>query len=107
MQDPSSENEEAIGAVLFLDSHSEVFLYFAVQPVANLPAGYILSFLAVKGGSINRKEHVNCWLIDMNRLKAFRVFKVSDRIANFKILNTENSAKVSGFYFFHPAFAES
>src|SRR5690606_38726916 len=66
-----------------------------------MPGSYKLAFLAKKRRVVNGEEHVHGGLVNMDPFQWLGVFKVSDGITDFKILDAHNRTDIPGLNLDH------
>ena len=85
----------AVGAFGFLNAQGKVLLQFFLQAVVDMARGAEFSFLAEKRRIVDGEQHRHSGLVDGDGGERFGVLEIANRIANFKTLQSDDSANIT------------
>ena len=77
-------------------TQSKVLIQFLHQTVVNVTRSHKLTITAEERRIINGEQHTHSRFVNSDRWQCFRVFKVADRITDFKAFDTYQRTDVTG-----------
>jgi len=101
MQFAAATNLESVRAVRFFDAQTDVGFLFFHQPFPQMPGGDILAFLAGERAVVHQEHHRQRRFVDINGWQRFRVFRIGQRVADRKIIQTRDGDDVAHGGAFH------
>ena len=95
MQHAAPGYNPAVCALGLLHAQGEVLFKFLFEAVVDVARGAIFALFAEEGGVVDGEEHRHRRLVDGNRGQRLGVFKIANRVADFKILESHHGANVA------------
>ena len=86
MQLATTSNLISIRAVGFFNTHGNVCLNLFEQTVTQVTAGNEFAFTTGKRAVVNVEEHGQSRFVNLDALQSFRIFAVSDSVADVSVL---------------------
>ena len=93
-----ADNPLVHGAFYRADTQGKILLQFLVQTVADMARCAELSLLAEERRVVDGEEHAHSRLVHRNRRQRLRIVEVGYGITDFKLLQTDYGADVTGIH---------
>ena len=101
MQLATAGNFISIGAFGLGNTHGNVGLNLFEQTVTQMTAGNKFTFTAGKRTVVNVENHRQGRFVNLDALQSFRIFAVSDSVADVSVLQTDQSNDITCFNLRH------
>ena len=99
MEFTTAGNLEGIWGIRILNTHGHVCFHFFIQAFTNMAACDEIPFLTGKRTVVDRKGHGQGRFVNFDASELFRIFRISNGIADFNILQPYESNDFPGFGF--------
>ena len=101
MQLATTSNLISIRAVGFFNTHGNVGFNLFEQTVTQVTAGNEFAFTTGKRAVVNVEEHGQSRFVNLDALQSFRIFAVSDGVADVSVLQTDQRNDITCFNLRH------